>query len=199
MAVGAAGRVRTVEGARGRRAEPSAAPARARRDGARVASPRSGAGGPVLLVVALLALSGLGAWLLVQGTGAPPVAVKAERPRDPARVYTVADAIDHRQMRPVWTLLNMTGLEQICRKARAFTVTRGVEGPAAVPTRFVVYCRDQGFWVVEADPSRERWGTLGPLATREEVEAVIDSEGEFLWGSRPPGQRSFVGGLAGKR
>jgi hypothetical protein len=148
--------------------------------------------------VALLALLGLAGWLLVQRTGAPPSA-KAERPRDPGRVYTVADAIDHRQMRPVWTLLNMAGLERLCQKARAFTVTRELEGPAAVPTRFVVYCRDQGFWVVEADPNRERWGTVGPFATREQVEAVIDSEGEFLWGSRGPGQRSFVGGLAGER
>jgi len=160
---------------------------------------RTTSAGPVLLVVSLLALLGIGGGFLIREGGLPIGTGKVERPRDPGRVYKVADAIDRRQMLPVWNLLNLAGLEQRCRGARAFTVTHEVEGPAAVPTRFVVYCRDQGFWVVEADPSRERWGTLGPFATHEQVEAVIDSEGEFLWGSRPPGQRGFVGGLAGGR
>lgn len=154
---------------------------------------------PVLVVVGTLALLGIGGWFLVRTSAPQPTAPKTERPRDPGRVYAVAEAIDHRQMRPVWTLLAMAGLERLCEKARAFTVSRQVEGPGAVPTRFVVYCRDQGFWVVEADPARERWSTVGPLATREEAEAVIDREGEFLWGARPPGQRGFVGGLAAGR
>ncbi|BCX19611.1 MAG: hypothetical protein KatS3mg117_3293 [Geminicoccaceae bacterium] len=154
---------------------------------------------PVLLVVGLLALLGIGGWFLVRASTPPPTAPKTQQPHDPSRVYAVAEAIDHRQMRPVWALLEMAGLERLCEKARAFTVSRQVEGPGVVPTRFVVYCRDQGFWVVEADPARERWSTVGPLATREEAEAVIDREGEFLWGARPPGQRGLVGGLAAGR
>lgn len=154
---------------------------------------------PVLLVVGVLALLGIGGWFLVRASAPQPTGPKTERAPDPGRVYAVAEAIDHRQMRPVWSLLNMAGLERLCEKARAFTVSRQVEGPGAVPTRFVVYCRDQGFWVVEADPARERWSTVGPLATREEAEAVIDREGEFLWGARPPGQRGVVGGLASGR
>jgi hypothetical protein len=155
--------------------------------------------GPILFLVSVLALLGLGGWLLIREGRLPNVAAELERPSDPARLYKVSEAIDRRQMRPVWTLLNMTGLEQVCRKARAFTVTREAEGAAAMPTRFVVYCGEQGFWLVEADASGERWGTLGPFATREQVEAMIDSEGEFLWGSRSPGKRNFVGGLAGER
>ena len=155
--------------------------------------------GPILFLVGVLALLGLGGWFLIREGRLSTVAAEVERPRDPARLYKVSEAIDRRQMRPVWTLLNMTGLEQVCRKARAFTVTREAEGAAAMPTRFVVYCGEQGFWLVEADASGERWGTLGPFATREQVEAMIDSEGEFLWGSRSPGKRNFVGGLAGER
>lgn len=162
-------------------------------------SSRAGSLRPVLLVVGILALLGIGGWFLVRASAPPATAPKTERLRDPGRVYAVAEAIDHRQMRPVWSLLEMVGLERFCEKARAFTVSRQVEGPGAVPTRFVVYCRDQGFWVVEADPARERWSTVGPLRTREEAEAVIDREGEFLWGARPPGQRGLVGGLAAGR
>lgn len=157
------------------------------------------AGGPILVVVALLAVLGIGAWLVVQRTAAPPPVARVGPAHDPRRVYVVAEAIDHRQMRPVWNLLNMSGIEQLCEKARAFTVSREADGPGAVPTHFIVYCRGQGFWAVQSDPSRERWGTVGPLATREDVEAVIDRGGEFIWGARPPGQRSFVGGLAPDR
>jgi hypothetical protein len=149
--------------------------------------------------VGLLAVGGVGGWLLLRHTREPSSPPRVERPRDPSRTYAIAEAIDHRQMRPVWTLVNMSGLEQLCSKARAFTVTREIDGPGAMPTRFIVYCRDQGFWFVEADPVRERFGTIGPLATREEIEAVIDREGEFLWVSRPPGQRGFVGSLAPDR
>lgn len=163
--------------------------------------------GPILFLVGVLALLGLGGWFLIREGRLSTVAAEVERPRDPARLYKVSEAIDHRQMRPVWTLLNMTGLEQVCGKARAFTVTREAEGTvtreaegaAATPTRFVVYCREQGFWLVEADANGERWGTLGPFASREQVEAMIDSEGEFLWGSRSSGKRNFVGGLASER
>ena len=155
--------------------------------------------GPILFLVGVLALLGLGGWFLIREGRLSTVAAEVERPRDPARLYKVSEAIDRRQMRPVWTLLNMTGLEQVCGKARAFTVTREAEGAAPTPTRFVVYCGEQGFWLVEADASGERWGTLGPFASREQVEAMIDSEGEFLWGSRSPGKRNFVGGLASER
>lgn len=187
-------------GARSAAARPAAArPGKGRPPAAARATPRRAGTGLILLVVALLAGGGLaGALLVRQGTErAAPAETRTKR--DPSRIYAVADAIDHRQMQPVWTLVNMTGLQRLCEKARAFTVARESEGTAAVPTRFVVYCRDQGFWVVEADPVRERWGTVGPLATREEVEAVIDREGEFVWGTRPPRQRSFVGGLAPDR
>ncbi len=151
------------------------------------------------MLVGLLAVGGLGGWLFLRQAREPSSPPRVEQPHDPGRTYAVAEAIDHRQMRPVWTLVNMSGLERLCEKARAFTVTRAIDGPGVVPTRFIVYCRDQGFWVVEADPVRERFGTIGPLPTREEVEAAIDRDGEFLWGSRPPGQRSFVGGLAPSR
>lgn len=187
----------------GRPARPEAAATgaaeRARASRSTGTPPRRGAGGPILLLVGLLAVGGLGGWLFLRQTREPSRSEPIERPHDPSRTYAIADAIDHRQMRPVWTLVNMSGLERLCEKARAFTVTREADGPGVVPTRFVVYCRDQGFWVVEADPVRERFGTIGPLRTREEVEAAIDREGEFLWGSRPPGQRSFVGGLARDR
>lgn len=177
-----------------------AAPAGARLAG-KGAAGRSRAGlGTILLVIVLLAAVGVAGGLTVQRlTAMPPPTAQAERPRDPFRVYAVADAIDHRQMRPVWNLVNMSGIERQCEKARAFTVGRAADGPGVVPTRFILYCRDQGFWVVEADPEKERWGTIGPLASREEAERAIDREGEFVWGARPPRQRSFIGGLAPDR
>lgn len=151
----------------------------------RPAGPR-GATVAILGLVALLAAIGVVASLFVRWERTAAAPERSSRPADPTRVYAVADAIDHRQMRPVWTLVNMTGLDRQCEKARAFTVVREAEGPAAVPTWFIIYCREQGFWVVEADPERERWGTVGPLPSREAAEAVIDRDGEFLWGSRPP-------------
>jgi hypothetical protein len=194
------GRVQIAAGSKARVAGPRPAAATASAPGRPVATARRRAGsGPILLVVALLATVGVAGGLLLQRWSAPPPAAETARKRDPFRVYAVADAIDQRQMRPVWNLVNMTGIERQCEKARAFTVAREADGPASVPTRFVIYCRDQGFWVVEADPERERWGTVGPLATREEAEAAIDREGEFLWGARPPRQRSFIGGLAPDR
>lgn len=197
-----AGRAQVAAGSTARAAGPRPAapstrarPARSERAGGR----RAGLG-MMLLVVVLLAAVGVAGGLAVRHwTDTPPPAAQAERKRDPFRVYAVADAIDHRQMRPVWNLVNMSGIERQCEKARAFTVGREADGPGAVPTRFIIYCRDQGFWVVEADPEKERWGTVGPLASREEAEAAIDREGEFVWGARPPRQRSFVGGLAPDR
>jgi hypothetical protein len=194
------GRVQAAAGSKARVAGPRPVAGTASAPGRPVATARRRAGsGPILLVVALLATLGVAGGLVVQRWSAPPPAPETAHKRDPFRVYAVADAIDHRQMRPVWNLVNMTGIERQCEKARAFTVAREADGPTSVPTRFVIYCRDQGFWVVEADPERERWGTVGPLATREEAEAAIDREGEFVWGARPPRQRSFIGGLAPDR
>ncbi len=196
-----AGRAQVAAGSTARAAGPrAAAPTRARPGPKDAARGRRAGLGLILLVVVLLAVVGVAGGLAVQHwTTEQRPAAQADRRRDPFRVYAVADAIDHRQMRPVWNLVNMSGIERQCEKARAFTVGREADGPGAVPTRFIIYCRDQGFWVVEADPERERWGTVGPLASREEAEAAIDREGEFVWGARPPRRRSFVGGLAPDR
>ena len=197
-----AGRAQAAAGSTARAAQPRPATARAQADPRlkRAAAGRTAGVGGILLVVVLLAIIGVAAALAVRHwTTTRPPAAEAARMRDPLRVYAVADAIDHRQMRPVWNLVNMSGIERQCEKARAFTVGREADGPGAVPTRFIIYCRDQGFWVVEADPEKERWGTIGPLASREEAEAAIDREGEFVWGARPPRQRGFIGGLAPDR
>lgn len=146
----------------------------------------------ILLLVAFLAGLGLVAALFVRfGLEAPPVA--GGRPADPARHWVVADAIDPRQLKPVWTLITMAGLERRCEKARAWTVSRPEEGPGRLPTRFILFCRSQGFWVIEADAEGERFGTVGPLARIEDAEGVIDKEGNFVWGARRPGQSNFAG------
>lgn len=195
------GRARMAAGSTTRAAAPRpVAPSARSRPGAKGGAGSQRAGlGTILLVVVLLATLGVAGGLFLQHWTATPPPVQAERKQDPLHVYAVADAIDHRQMRPVWSLVNMAGMERQCEKARAFTVAREADGPGAMPTRFIIYCRDQGFWVVEADPERERWGTIGPLASRQEAEAAIDREGEFVWGVRPPRQRSFIGGLAPDR
>lgn len=159
-----------------------------------VPAPRTGVG-RLLAIVLGLALLGLAGVLLAPRMVDRMAPAEARRPADPARTWIVAENVDRRQMQPVWTLVNMSGIDRICEKARAYTVTRQSDA-RAVPTRFIVYCRDQGFWVVEADAAADRFATLGPLATPEEAEAMIDQGGNFLWGARPPGQRSFVGGLA---
>ncbi|MCX8101478.1 MAG: hypothetical protein N3D77_09615 [Geminicoccaceae bacterium] len=150
----------------------------------------------MLAIVLVLALLGLAGVFLAPRLADRTVSAEARRAADPTRTWIVAETIDQRQMRPVWTLINMSGLDRICEKARAYTVARQADGAGAVPTRFIVYCRDQGFWVVEADAAADRFATLGPLATPEEAEAMIDRDGNFVWGARPPGRRSFVGGLA---
>lgn len=157
-------------------------------------APRAGVG-RLLAIVLVLALLGLAGVFLAPRLTDEKASAETRRPADPARTWIVAENVDRRQMQPVWTLVNMSGIDRICEKARAYTVTRQMDA-GAVPTRFIVYCRDQGFWVVEADAAADRFATLGPLATPEEAEAMIDQGGNFLWGARPPGQRSFVGGLA---
>lgn len=143
----------------------------------------------VLLLVAILAAVGLAAALLLPAGLALHPARQA-RSSDPARTYLVTEAVDRRQMQPVWTLVNLSGLTRICEKARAYTVVRQIDGAGAVPTRFIVYCRDQGFWVVQADAEADRYLTLGPVATVEEAEALLDQKGNFLWDARRPPQRT---------
>lgn len=144
----------------------------------------------VLLVVAILAAVGVAAALLSPlGQTLFPVH-RAQRSGDPARTYLVTEAVDRRQMQPVWTLVNLSGLTRICEKARAYTVVRQIDGAGSVPTRFIVYCRDQGFWVVQADAEADRYLTLGPVATVEEAEALLDQKGNFLWDARRPPQRT---------
>ncbi|MCS6879468.1 MAG: hypothetical protein N2038_14020 [Geminicoccaceae bacterium] len=146
----------------------------------------SWAGTRVLVFVAVLAAAGLLAAVLLPAGLALHPAREQSRASDPERTYLVSEAIDRRQMQPVWTLVNMSGLDRVCAKARAYTVVRRRDDPGVVPTRFIVYCRDQGFWVVEADPEAGRYATLGPLASVEEAEALIDREGNFVWGARRP-------------